>query len=134
MFRILFLLLVISTPCWGETIDDLVYRNGLYYQKFTDVPFTGEIDEGEFRGSLKNGKREGFWLGYWDNGQLLSKGSFKNDKEEGSWEYYWKNGQLLSKGDFRNGKEEGSWMGFSKNGTVDTEYTGTYKNGVKVSD
>ena len=27
-------------------MDDLVQRDGLYYQKFTDVPFTGEIGEG----------------------------------------------------------------------------------------
>ena len=24
-------------------MDDLVERDGLYYKKFTDVPFTGEI-------------------------------------------------------------------------------------------
>ena len=125
---------LVSFPSWGLSIDDLVIRAGLYYQKFTATPLTGEIDEGEYRGSLKNGKREGSWEGYWGNGQLLSKGAFKNGKEDGYWEYYWKNGQLLSKGDFRNGKEEGPWVGFNKDGTVDSEYTGTYKNGVKVSD
>ena len=32
---------LLSSPSWSETIDDLVERNGIYYKKFTDVPFTG---------------------------------------------------------------------------------------------
>ena len=41
---ILFLSLL-SSPSWSETLtmDDLVERNDLYYKKFTDVPFTGEV-------------------------------------------------------------------------------------------
>ena len=34
-------------------MDDLVERDGLYYQKFTKVPFTGEIDEGLERGNWR---------------------------------------------------------------------------------
>ena len=33
MLKILFLLLVISTPSWGLTMDDLIEREGLYYKK-----------------------------------------------------------------------------------------------------
>ena len=35
----------ISSPSWSEilTINDLVTRNDLYYKKFTNTPFTGEI-------------------------------------------------------------------------------------------
>ena len=55
----LVLMCLVSFPSWGLTMDDLVQREGLYYQKFTDVPFTGEIDEGLERGNFKNGKTEG---------------------------------------------------------------------------
>ena len=55
-------------------MDDLVKREGLYYQKFTDVPFTGEIDEGLERGNFKNGREEGMWVHYHENGQLSYKG------------------------------------------------------------
>jgi len=35
-----------SLALGGEvTLDDLVERNGLHYQKFTDVPFDGEVTE-----------------------------------------------------------------------------------------
>jgi antitoxin component YwqK of YwqJK toxin-antitoxin module len=95
---------LVSFPSWGLTMDDLVQREGLYYQKFTDVPFTGEIDEGLERGNFKNGGQEGPWIGYWENGQLHFKGEYKNGKREGPWVEYYKNGQLLFKGNYRNGE------------------------------
>ena len=41
----LVLISLVSFPSWSETLtmDDLVERNDLYYKKFTNVPFTGEI-------------------------------------------------------------------------------------------
>ena len=82
----LVLMSLVSFPSWGLTMDDLVIRAGLKYEKFTATPFTGEVDEGLYRGSLRNGKREG------------------------------------------------SWETYKSDGTVDEEGTGTFKNGVKVSD
>ena len=63
------LLSLISTPCLSETMSDLVERDGLYYKKFTETPFTGEITGG-VQGNYKNGKKEGEWVHYHDNGQL----------------------------------------------------------------
>ena len=37
-------------------MNDLVQRDGLYYEKVTDVPFTGDIDEGLARVNVGNGK------------------------------------------------------------------------------
>ena len=54
---------------FGETLDDLLKREGVYYKKFTDVPFSGTVT-GRSQGKLKNGKEEGPWVRYWDNGQL----------------------------------------------------------------
>ena len=65
---------------------------------------------------------------------MTSKGDYKNGKKEGSWETYWENGQLFSKGGYKNGKKEGYWESYSLYGSVWKELTGTYKNGVKVSD
>ena len=64
----------------SETMDDLVERNGLYYKKFSDTPFTGKIT-GKYQGSYKNGKRDGEWVGYHYDGQLTSKGNYKNGKK-----------------------------------------------------
>jgi len=61
----------------GETKDDLVYREGLYYKKFSEVPFTGKTT-GKTQGSFRKGKEDGLWIYYHENGQLWQKGTYKN--------------------------------------------------------
>ena len=112
-------------------LGDLVLRDSIYFKKFTDVPFTGEVTGSE-QGSFKNGKEEGPWVNYWDNGQLRLKGDYRDRGREGPWVSYWENGQLEMKGDYKNGKTEGPWVGYNEDGTVNKGNTGTYKNGVKV--
>ena len=124
---------LVSFPSWGLTMDDLVKRAGRYYEKFTAVPFTGEI-EGMWKGSFRKGKREGSWESYYHRGQLLSKGDYENGREDGVWEYYHDNGQLHSKGAFKSGKKDGSWVGYNQDGIVNIDRTGTYRNSVKVSE
>ncbi len=104
---ILLVTLLFPSLALGLEMDDLVERNGLSYEKFTNVPFTGEVT-GLEQGAFKDGKREGPWAGYHDNGQLQWEGSFKD------------------------GKREGPWVGYHKDGTVDAYLTGTWKDGVKV--
>ena len=73
LVMILFVSLVTAAPSWSEgtSLDDLVERDGIFYKKFTDVPFTGEIDEGREQGSFKNGKEEGPWVKYSRDGSVL---------------------------------------------------------------
>jgi len=105
LLTILFLSLL-SSPSWSETFDDLVERDGIYYKKFSDVPFSGKLT-GKDKGLIKNGKREGVWFSYWNNGQLWSKGNYKNGEREGKWVYY------------------------NMDGTLDRERSGIYKNGLR---
>ena len=73
---VLIVLLFPALAMGGEVkIEDLVERDGLYYRKFTDVPFTGKTVEKE-QGSFRNGKRDGPWVIYWGNGQLSVKGTY----------------------------------------------------------
>ena len=106
----LVLMSLVSSPSWALSTNDLVIRAGLFYEKFTATPFTGEVDEGLERGSIKNGRMEG------------------------SWQFYFTNGQLWMKGNHENGRQEGYWESYNEDGSVNTKYNGTFKNGVKVSD
>ena len=82
----------------------MVERDGIYYKKFSDIPFTGKIESRKIgTGKYKNGKREGFWIVYYDNGQLMYKGNWKNGKREGAWVSYWNSGKLKNKGIYKNG-------------------------------
>ena len=35
-----------ASGAFATSWDDLILVDGLYHKKFTDVPFTGEVDEG----------------------------------------------------------------------------------------
>ena len=89
--------------------DDLVQRVGLFCKKFTEVPFTGTVT-GKGQGKIINGNKVGPWVVFWSNGQVMVQGNWKN------------------------GKRDGPWVWNKPDGTVDKEMTGTYKNGVKISD
>ena len=71
----LVLVSLVATPCWGLTMDDLVEREGLFYKKFTDVPFTGVV-KGKEQGRFKDGRKDGKWMEYYDSGQLWKKSFF----------------------------------------------------------
>jgi antitoxin component YwqK of YwqJK toxin-antitoxin module len=160
---ILLLTLLFPSLAYGVTLDDLVVRDGLHYEKFTDVPFTGKVTPNlktggwsNTQGYFKNGKKHGPYATYWNNGQLLSKGNYKDgekdgpwvkyfnngklffkgnykdDKKQGPWVWYHDNGQLQSKGNYKDEKMDGPWVWYKLYGTVNPEYTGTYKDGVKV--
>ena len=58
----------------------------------------------------------------------------KIGKRHGYWVGYWLNGQLSFKGIYLNGLKEGSWVSFNKDGTVWKNGTGVFNKGVKVSD
>ena len=101
---------------------------------FSDVPFTGKIT-GLEQGSFENGKKEGAWVWYYSSDRLRKKANYKNDKYEGAFVSYWPYyGQLSSKGNWKNGQREGTWVDYNEDGTIDTVWSGTYKNGKRISD
>ena len=108
-----------ASESWADSLrmNDLVIRNDIFYEKFSDVPFTGKLS-GKINGKIKNGKRNGLWTVYHDNGQLHSKGKYKNGNKEGLWEVYHRNGKLQSKGEYKNGNEEGLWEWYFDNGGI----------------
>ena len=159
---------LVSFPSWGDSIfsnttssnkslsiNDLVKRQGVYYKKFTDVPFTGDVQGKayEMHGSFKNGKKEGSWVSYYDNGQLYSKSVFKNGIRvkpyfeqfhengevwvrgtdfkdglmHGSYESYYPDGQLYEKGNYTKGERDGSWVEYWDSGRL--KMKGDYENG-----
>ena len=50
-------------------MDDFVRREGLFYKKFTEVPFT-EMVAGKAQGKIRNGKRYGPWVSYYEVGTV----------------------------------------------------------------
>ena len=101
---VLLALILFPSIAMGVTVkyEVLVKLEGLHYYKFIGEPFTGKI-KGNPRGSFKEGKRYGSWVGYYDSGQLKFKVNVKDGKRHGSSVGYHKNGLLASKGTYKNG-------------------------------
>jgi antitoxin component YwqK of YwqJK toxin-antitoxin module len=96
------LILLLPNLVMGVTFDDLVERNDLYYEKFTDALFTGEVT-GKEQGLIENGKREGAWISYRENGQLRYEGKYKNGFKDGAWFSYYKGNKSAWVQNHKNG-------------------------------
>ena len=86
---------LLSSSSFGKSTKDLVLREGIYYEKFSDQPFSGEVFSNPRKD--KSGKIKYEWL---------YKGNFLQGKKEGKWEWYEPTtGQLLTKGFFKKVKK-----------------------------
>ena len=56
--------------CPEVKFKDLVKQDGLFYMKFTQVPFNGKV-KGQIQGSFRNGKKEGSWVWYKEDGTII---------------------------------------------------------------
>ena len=127
-------LILTSSVTFATSMGYLVKTGSLYYEMFAVVPFTGEVDEGVYRGTIKNGYREGLWVMYYGEGQIWSEGAYKNGSREGPWVMYYPSGQLATKGAHNNGVREGPWVWYREDGTKNEDLSGIYRNDLKVSD
>ena len=135
-YLLLIITLILSSPSWSETIsgDELVTNpsDGLVYKKFTTEPFTGSTtptSNNPSKGSYENGKMDGLWVTFHDNGLIKSKGNYKDGKLEGLWEWYHLNGQISARTNFKGGIQDGISEYFHDDGSL--KRTETYENGVK---
>ena len=128
----LFFVVGIISISQSETIDDLVEREALFYLKFTDTPFSGEL-EGIQQGRISEGKKQGSWLAFWLTGQLKSKGDYIDGKKTGPWLLFYTNGQLMGKGDYLEDLEDGDWLYYFRDGTINQQSSGNYKDGKKLN-
>ncbi len=105
-------LLCFALPSWGEVVSsyDLVVRDGLHFKKFSNVPFSGIIED------------------YHSNGQLRYTGKVTNGKENGIANSYRENGKRYSIINLKNGEQHGVSKWFNKCGYL--ELLETYKNGL----
>ena len=126
-----------SSIAFSETVnsENLVVRNGLAYKKFSSEPYSGSVngtDEYGYivKGNYKDGKEEGIWEFYYDNGQIYSKTTYKNGRLNGDYEEYLSNGQLERKLTYKNGKLDGVWLEYYENGKLN--YKIIFKNGERI--
>jgi antitoxin component YwqK of YwqJK toxin-antitoxin module len=135
LLPILFVLIISS--CSKEVpSDQLVERDGIYYEVNSQTGFTGTSISYYENGQLwekityTNGELDGVHERYYENGQLKYRINFKDDKYDGPYESHHNNGQLWYKTTYKNGKEEGLSESYSQNGEL--KFSGCYKNGDSI--
>ncbi len=113
--------------------DEVVKRDDTYYEKFSNVPFSGYIESYYPNGQLKiigefsDGKKVGEWNEYYMNGIKKSGGQFARGKKDGAWMYYYLNANIKEKQFYNDGNKDGLWEKFDIDGTI--VQTESYQNG-----
>lgn len=106
-----------------KSIDPDVHGDGIciwYY----------EVGKLSSQGEYKNGKKEGFWKEYNQDGSWW-EGNYINGKLEGNWKCWFEDGRLSSQGQFKNDKKEGYWI-MMKNTQDSILMKGIYKGGKPI--
>ncbi len=78
----------------------------------------GKLGEGII---TAEGRKEGKWNYYYENGKVKSTGSYGNNLENGTWQFYFENGKTEQVGVFKNGKFSGTWQWYYPNGNIKRE-------------
>ncbi len=120
---LLSLFLIFLSACSERTIDrdELVERNGVFYEKFSTEPFTGSVT-GRTSGRMSKGLFNGLVTTFDEEGRLTSEYNLVNGVRDGDVTQFHPNGQLKSRGRFRDDLLEGALEVFLESGTLDATY------------
>ncbi len=92
-------------------------------------------------GNKKDGKQDGLWTYYHENGNIKGKGNFLSgdggnvsevsgiprNGRNGIRKFFYEEGQKDLEGTYKNGKRDGQWTKWYENGKKESE--GTFKDG-----
>ena len=113
-------------------IENLLVRDDVYVKKFSDEILNGEVFKmfGEMKvplGNMKDGKKEGKWADWYENGHKKQETTFKDGKPDGLMTGWYPHGQKWREETFKDGQKDGLWIEWHENGQKRLE--GNYKDG-----
>ena len=98
-------------------------KNGLFtdfYEIKVDWSTMSLNDQGtsqmKSKGNYKDGKQDGMWISWYENGQKKCEGEYKDGLEVGVWIWWDESGQKQCDGEFEDGYEVGVWIWWDENG------------------
>lgn len=100
-------------------------RQGLLYQPNQTKPYSGETvctyalnGQWAVKGSVKNGKQNGKWTWWYENGQVKLINYYSMGKRVGTWEWWHENGQLAERATFDDNDRMTSSKSWNEDGSV----------------
>lgn len=111
---------------WCEQIvDGKPVKNGRF------IVFNSEGGGKMIEGNYRDGKQDGEWITYYQNGQRSAVDHFRNGVQDGLHQSWYANGQMAAKGYYKDGKREGVWRRWDPDGIRNWEEV--YKDDKKIS-
>ena len=116
-------------------INNLIERNGLLYTLNDNKPYTGKVFSFNEKGhkesemTYKNGKQDGLFTYWHENGKKKWEGSVNDGKPDGLLISWNERGQKTVEETYKDGKQDGKLTFFYENGQKELEET--YKDGKK---
>ena len=95
----------------------LIIANFFYAQQLSKK-MGSHVNGERYKGSYKNGLKDGLFIEYIPNGTKVIEGNYKEDVKNGSWEYFFETGSKDMKGSFKNGLQDGEWNYWYPNGDL----------------
>jgi len=88
--------------------EEIEFRGQVVYLKGSDAPYTGKIfgllDGRNFEFHTNDGKIDGPWVTWHQNGQKLVEANYKNGKQNGLETAWHENGQKASESNWKDGE------------------------------
>jgi antitoxin component YwqK of YwqJK toxin-antitoxin module len=80
------------------------------------------IQSGMDMNKIIDGKRDGLWVIYYYNGNLMYRINYKKGKRDGLYERYYENGSLCHIINYKDDKVEGLYEEYYDNGNIRFQY------------
>ena len=109
--------------------EDLVDKKGIKYSSGSKKPFTGRVFDNyknkgrKLTGSFKNGKMNGNWTFWKEDGKIDREEAYLLGEKNGEWTFYDDNGKKLKSERYSKGKKTGSSSLYHPNGQKSKEET-----------
>jgi|ETNmetMinimDraft_13_1059891.scaffolds.fasta_scaffold37847_2 antitoxin component YwqK of YwqJK toxin-antitoxin module len=114
----------LGTNYTGSPVTDEPEQDGTYLLRRDEYDFSKTPVA---FGTIKNGKFDGLYTFWHDNGQKRREGTYKDGKFDGEWTYWYEDGKKKDEGTYKNGEKDGLYTSWHENGQKQRE--GTYKDG-----
>lgn len=112
----------------GLQIEDYDFLHTIIPEDYTGVTFKcSSIHEVLWVCNYKDGKKDGLYRRWHDNGQLEYEGNYKEGGRDGLWRVWYWNGQQLNESNNKDGKKDGLMRVWMINGQLKREHN--YKDG-----
>ncbi|HIE15901.1 MAG TPA: hypothetical protein EYP69_03140, partial [Bacteroidales bacterium] len=100
IFFLFFLSAFSNLSVLAQNVNDTINANGFNIFHYPN----GVVSS---KGTMRNGKPDGYWENYYENGILKSEGNRKNFQLDSLWRFYNKTGKLTLEINYKAGKKNG---------------------------